>query len=111
MFERTTQGAVDVIRGDAPLSADQLQEVRNLLEECLRDGQPHVVLDLAHVLVIDSAGLELLLDFKEEYEQFGGALKLAAANPLCEEIFSVTGVGESFEIFDEALLAVGSFVR
>ncbi len=38
-------------------------------------------------------------------------LKLAAPSPLCEEILSVTGVGEGFEIFEDAALAVGSFVR
>lgn len=111
MFERATQGAVDVIQGDEPLNVDQVQEVGALLAECLHDGQPRVVFDLERVLLIDSAGLELLLDFKEEYEQAGGALKLAAPNPLCEEILMVTGLDESFEVFPEALLATGSFVR
>ncbi len=111
MFERTTQGAVDVIAGDEPLNAELVQEVGALLAECLHDGQPRVVLDLEHVLLIDSAGLELLLDFKEEYEQAGGSLKLAAPNALCEEILAVTGLDDSFEVFPEALHATGSCVR
>jgi len=111
MFKRVMQGAVHVIQGNDPLGADQVREVAGLLEQCLRDGQPHVVLDLENTPLIDSAGLELLLDFKEQYEQSGGALKLESPNPLCEEILSVTGVDESIETFPEALSAAGSFAR
>ncbi len=111
MFERVRQGAVDLIRGDLPFSADHLQGVSGLLEECLQDGQPYAVLSLENVPLIDSAGLELLVDCKERFEQLGGALKLSAPSPLCEEILLVTGVAEGFEIFAEASSAVGSFVR
>jgi anti-anti-sigma factor len=111
VFERVTQGAVDVIQGNLPLNVDHLEDVNALLKECARHGQPYVVLDLEKVPLIDSAGLERLLDAKEEFRRLGGALKLAAPNPLCDEILSVTGVGGSFEIFPEATSAVGSFVR
>ncbi|MBN2477599.1 MAG: STAS domain-containing protein [Pirellulales bacterium] len=111
MFERVTQGAVDVIQGDLPLNVDHVEELGELLHECLNHGQPYVVLDLEKVPLIDSAGLELLLDFKEESRQLGGALKLAAPSALCEEILAITGVGGQFEIFSETLSAVGSFVR
>ena len=111
MFERATQGVVDVIRGDSPLNAERVPEVAGLLRECSRNGQPYVVLDLEDVPLIDSAGLELLLDVKEEYALLGGALKLASPNPLCKEILVVTGLDENFEIHDETLSAVGSFVR
>ncbi|MHC4407242.1 MAG: STAS domain-containing protein [Planctomycetota bacterium] len=111
MFERVTRGAVNVIRGDLPLNADNVDDAAALLRECLQHGQLYVVVDLESVPLIDSAGLELLLDFKEEFQQLGGALKLAAPNPLCDEILSISGIGGSFEIFHEALSAVGSFVR
>jgi anti-anti-sigma factor len=111
MFERVRQGAVDLIRGDLALCADQVNGVAQLMEECLQDGQPYAVMNLEKVPLIDSAGLELLVDCRERFEQLGGTLKLAAPSPLCEEILSVTGVAEGFEIFEEASLAVGSFVR
>jgi anti-anti-sigma regulatory factor len=60
---------------------------------------------------VDSAGLEMLLDYKEEFQQLGGALKLASPSPLCREILSVVGLGDAFEVFPETLSAVGSFVR
>ncbi len=111
MFERVTRGAVNVVQGDSPLNVDHVAEVASVLGECLQNGHPYVVFDLETVPLIDSAGLELLLDFKEQFQQLGGAVKLAAPNPLCEEILSLTGVGGSLEVFQDALSAVGSFVR
>ena len=111
MFERIQNGVVDVIRGDLPLNTERVAEVRSMLRNCLLNGQPYVVIDLENVPLFDGAGLEVLLDFQEEYVRMGGALKLAAPNPLCREILTVTGLDERFEIFDEALSAVGSFVR
>jgi anti-anti-sigma factor len=111
MFERITQGAVDLIRGDDPINAEHVEELAKLFQESAGRGQPFVVLDLEKVPLVDSAGLELLLDCRESFQQLGGALKLSAANPLCEDIFSITGVGAGFEIFRESLSALGSFVR
>jgi anti-anti-sigma factor len=111
MFERMTQGAVDVIQADAPLNVESADELKQLLAACRAGGRPFVVLDMSNVPLVDGAGLELLLDFKDEFEALGGELKMAAPNPLCREILSVTGVGDGLEIFPDVLSAVGSFVR
>jgi anti-anti-sigma factor len=111
MFERLTQGAVDLIRGDQPINAEHIEELATLLRESAAQGQPFVVVDMERIPLLDSAGLELLLDYRDRFQKVGGALKLSGPNPLCEDILSVTGVGPSFEIFRESLSAVGSFVR
>jgi anti-anti-sigma factor len=111
MFERLMQGAVELIRGDEPINAEHVEELAALLREIAGRGQPFVVLDLEKVPLLDSAGLELLLDYRDSFQQLGGALKLAGPNPLCEDILSITGVGAGFEVFRESLAAVGSFVR
>jgi len=111
VYECVTQGAVNLIRGDLPLTADHVQQVGRLLQQCVNKGQPYAVLDMSKVPLVDSAGLELLLDFRDEFQQLGGMLKLAAPNPLCREILSITGVADSFEVFPEVLSAVGSFAR
>ncbi len=111
MFERVTQGAVDLIRGDEPINAEHAEELAGLFEETVGRGQPFVVLDMEKVPLVDSAGLELLLEYRDRLQQSGGALKLSGPNPLCEDILAITGVGACFEIFRESLSAVGSFVR
>jgi anti-anti-sigma factor len=111
MFEHTKQGAVDVVFGGDPLSGEHVDRLRALFDRFAEDGQPHVVFDLQGVPLIDSSGLELLLDVHEAYQQLGGALKLASANQLCAEILKVSGVGPHFEMYQDTGAAVGSFVR
>jgi len=111
MFEESKQGAVDVIRGIDTVSADHIELLRTAFDRCLESGQPRVVFDMQSVPLIDSAGLELLLDAQENYQARGGLLKLAAANALCREILKVTAVGNRFELFPNTAAAVGSFSR
>ncbi|MHB8902855.1 MAG: STAS domain-containing protein [Thermoguttaceae bacterium] len=111
MFEREKQGTVHIVRGDAPLNVKSVDEVSALLEQCLVDGLPRIVFDLRKVPLIDSAGIELLLDCRDRCQRCGGDLKLAAPNRLCEDILFVTGVDQDVEILPEVLKAVGSFVR
>jgi anti-anti-sigma factor len=109
MFQRERQGAVDVIRGADALIGERLDQFGELLGECLDGGQPRAVLDLQQVPLIDSAGLERLLEAREQFEQLGGSVKLLAPNALCEDILMATGVGEKFEVFLDLKQAVGSF--
>ncbi len=110
MFEHKCQGAVDVISGGERISGDHIAELDGLFEARLSHGQPHVVLDMQSVAVIDSAGLELLLNAQEKYQRRGGALKLANPGTLCREVLHVTGVEARFEIFPDTGSAVRSFV-
>jgi anti-sigma B factor antagonist len=111
MFERTRQGAVDVIAGDDPLTADGLGGATRVCDELLAAGQPRAVLDMGRIALVDSAGLEWLLSTQERFIQRGGAIKLAAPNQLCRDILLATGVDRHFEIFADAVTAVGSFAR
>ena len=111
MFERQRQGAVDLIQGDESLTAENLPAVERLCDESLARGQPRAVLDLSRVPLVDSEGLEWLLNVQEKFVQRGGAIKLAAANPLCRDILTVTGVDRHFELFADPVTAVGSFAR
>ena len=111
MFQLTRQGAIDVIRGNDALTLENLPDAARVLQQCAANKQPRVVFDLARVPLIDSSGLELLLDTQDAYLCDGGALKLAAPNALCRDILAVTGLDHHFQIYDGADLAAGSFVH
>jgi anti-anti-sigma factor len=82
-----------------------------VLEGRIDRGQPQIVLDMQGVALIDSAGLELLLDVQEKCQRMGGAMKLANLGALCREVLKATGVGARFEIFRDSGGAVRSFVQ
>jgi anti-anti-sigma factor len=111
MFQQKFQGAVDVISGGDRISGEHVAELSALLEGRVEHGQPQIVLDLQSIVVIDSAGLELLLDFQEKCQRMGGALKLANVGALCREVLKATGVGARFEMFRDSGGAVRSFVQ
>jgi anti-anti-sigma factor len=111
MFEQKSQGAVDVVGGGDRIAGEYVGQLASVLAAQVERGQPHVVLDLGGVAIIDSAGLELLLDVKEKYERIGGALKLANPGSLCREVLKATGVGARFEVYRDTRGAVRSFVQ
>ena len=111
MFSLRSQGAVRVIAGDQALTADSAAEAARLCDEALAQGQPRVVFDLQRIPLIDSAGLELLLDVGDRCTNRGGALHLAAPNALCQDILRATLLTDRFTIFRDALSAVGSFAQ
>jgi anti-anti-sigma factor len=111
MFEQKCQGAVDVISGGDRISGEHVGELAALLQKRIEQGQQQIVLDLQGVAIIDSAGLELLLDYQEKCQRMGGALKLANAGVLCREVLKATGVGARLEIFRDSGGAIRSFVQ
>jgi len=110
VFHVSRQGAVDVLEGRGPLNSDSTETVRELLARCIAHGQPRVVFSLEDVPLLDSAGLELLLDARDQCRQRGGTLALAAPNSLCRDILHVTGLDRSIDLHEDVLTAVGSFV-
>lgn len=111
MLQRHRQGTVDVIRCTEAMIEEHLAEISALIDECLQSGQPRAVLDLELVPLVDSQGLERLLDAQERFGRRGGRLKLAAPNELCKEILACTGVADQIEVFSDVKTAIGSFVQ
>ncbi len=111
MFTRTRQGTVDVIGGSAPLATHTVEELRGLLEESFQKGVPRVVINLEQVPLIDSEGLELLLDTNNRCTDRGGMMLLAAPNGLCRDILRMTRIDQSICVFNDATDATRSFSR
>jgi len=111
MFQTNKQGVVDIIRCDAPLNKDHLEDFHSTTRICTDHGQPMIVLDLADTNLVDSSGLESLLDLQEQVERLGGTVKLAGAPALITDVLRIAGVGDRFETFTTVKAAVGSFSR
>lgn len=111
MYKKETQGAVEIIAPAAALTHEQADELVAAIAQRPAGGQPLVVIDLGQVPLVDSAGLESLLEIQQSVRQSGGSLKLAAPSQLCEEIFRITGVCQQLDTYPDVKAAVRSFVR
>lgn len=111
MIKSETQGAVDVMRITGTLSAEQRDDLCEQVARVSHDGAPMVVLDMCTVQLVDSDGLELLLDVADEVHHHGGDVRMAALSPLVADVLRTTGVADQFEIHDTVAAAVGSFAK
>jgi len=111
MIAEEVHGAVSVLTPNSPLIAEHAKELGASLEGALKHGLPMVVLDLSSVALMDSAGLEALLDAHDAVRSRGGNIKLAGPTPLVEDILTTTGVGQRFELFANSKSAVGSYSK
>jgi anti-anti-sigma factor len=111
MFETRRQGAIHILTGDEPINGATIGQLDSQLLACFSHGQPKVVVDLERVALIDSAGLEWLVDAAEKCFQRGGQVQIAAPSTLCNDILRITGVSEQIEVFDDVTSAVRSFAR
>jgi len=111
MFHTSKTGAVDVIRVEVPLNAETSEQLAGALSSAMEGGRPMTVVDLSGMTLIDSKGLEELLNHHEQFAAKGGELKLAAASPLCQDVLRITGLLDQIEHFDDAKDAVASFLK
>ncbi|MBC8870176.1 MAG: STAS domain-containing protein [Planctomycetes bacterium] len=109
MFGSKKQGAVHVVTGCVCLDHETVEDAREIFDQCAAQGQPRVVFDMEAIPLVDSSGLELLLDAQDHCRSRAGALRLAAPNQLCRDILVATSVADDFEIYDDVLTAVGSY--
>ena len=111
MFPIEKQGAVCVARPQTPLAGDACELFADSVLAALGAGRPMLVVDFHNVPLVDSTGLETLVDLRTRIESRGGAVKFAAVNSLCGDILRVTGVGDCFEQHAQVKQAVGSFAE
>ncbi len=111
MFHHKRHGTVDVISAKGPFNVDVIESAKEFLEPWLSRGIPKIVLDLEGIQLIDSAGLEFLLELQERCLQKSGDLQLAGVGGLCRDALCITGVADRFEMFTDVPSAVGSFSR
>jgi anti-anti-sigma factor len=111
MYEIKKQGAVSILQGDDPLNFEQTNHLTKLLNECCSQGQPRVIVNLQFTPLIDSAGLEFLLDANERLQRQGGKLQVSCANQLCREVLRITQLDRRINCTDDIVTALGSFAQ
>ena len=68
-----------------------------------------IVVDLAGVTIIDSAGLGVLVSAMKRVRQQGGDLKLCGLRPAIAIIFDLTRLDKAFDILTDVNEAIAAF--
>ena len=105
---RTNSAAVVSARGRITLG-EASQTLRNTIEQLCSEGTSNVVLNLAGVTFIDSAGLGVLTMGYSKAKAAGGRLKLSAAQPRVIDALEMTRLTRMFPLYENTEAALASF--
>jgi len=94
-------GKLDMGHGDITL--------RDFVCNLLAQGNRQLILDLAHVSEIDTAGSGALLFLAQEYHAAGGKLVLLQVGRVHAEVYEVARLESVMEIYGTQVDAVNSF--
>jgi anti-sigma B factor antagonist len=83
--------------------------IREVVRDLLARGRKKIVLDLADVDYIDSAGLGALVSAFTSVRNEGGDLKLVYLTKKVQDLLQMTKLYTVFEIFDDETAAIKSF--
>lgn len=108
--QRTNVGAVAVLSPRGPLAQDDAERFAPVLQGIIRETYGRVVLDLSGVPLVDSRGLEVLLDATDELASSGRTLRLCGGNELIREVLELTELASQFEYYADAHAAARSFL-
>src|SRR5438552_4018209 len=91
-------GAVTVLTISGELTADQGDAFRRTCQDRLGSGIRDVVLDVEHMNLVDSAGLESLLWLLDTVSDRSGQLRLVRPDETVRKILQLTRLEKRFNI-------------
>jgi anti-sigma B factor antagonist len=109
-FHERAIGDVTIIDVNGRMTLGEGQELlRDKVNSLIQQGQKKLVLNLAEVPYIDSAGLGEIVRTYTTVSHQGGALKLLNLTKRIQDLLAITKLLTVFETFDSEADAVGSF--
>lgn len=96
------------VSGNVTLS-DGAEQVRDKVRSILQQGNKFVLVNLAKVAYMDSAGLGELVQAYSTVAKQGGKLKLVSPTKRLKDLLVITKLATVFDSFDDEDAAVASF--
>ena len=109
IVERDTNGVTVLELVGRVVLGDESNQLRTKLKDLLAAGKTKVVLDLAEVKYIDSAGLGTLVAGYTSARNQGAGMKLANLTKKFDEQLHITKLVTVFDVYDSVADAVKSF--
>jgi len=86
-------------------------ELREALQKLLADGKRKIVLNLAGLSYMDSAGIGLLVSSYASMNKAGGQMKLSNLSSKIKDVLLITKLLTVFPVYDNELAALDSFAE
>jgi anti-sigma B factor antagonist len=107
--EKESSGVTVLVLAGRVTLGEESSKLRTKLKDLLGEGKTRVVLDLAEVKYIDSAGLGTLVAGYTSARNQGASMKLANLTKKFDEQLHITKLVTVFDVYDSVADAVKSF--
>lgn len=104
------QGSVTVVKPIGPIIVSELDELQYSLDNLKTNLARRIIIDMTECQFIDSAGLELLCNYRREFASQGLTIKLSGLTEMTEKIFELTRLIQRFQFFSDTSTAIRSFL-
>jgi anti-anti-sigma factor len=99
---------ITVLTLGGELTVDHSDAFRRACQERFACGVRDVVVDLAQVATVDSAGLEALLWLKDQVAEISGQLRLVRPDATIRKVMEITRLSRRFDVYDTVEAAARS---
>jgi anti-sigma B factor antagonist len=103
------QDGITIFEMEGRVDSEGAVDMDLALQTAASEGRYKVVLDLAQVRYINSAGLRTLADILTQNQREGGDLKLVDLNPKVQRVMQIIGFDKFFKIYPTVEAAVAAF--
>ncbi len=105
-----TVGSVTIldVSGHVTLN-DGADQIRDKVKAVLQEGKRHLLINLAQVSYMDSAGLGELIQAYSTVSKQGGALKLVSPTKRLKDLLVITKLSTVFDSYDDETAAIASY--
>lgn len=100
---------VDLFAVSGRIDSSSAPELGVALNNQIDGGTTNIIVDLAGVEYMSSAGLRELVAALKRVKNVGGDLRLCSPSVRAAEVLDLAGLRSIFQIFDSTTSAVGSF--
>jgi len=111
MTNREVDGVSVVALDGRIVLGEESNALREKVKSLIAEGKKKVVLNMANITFIDSAGLGTLVAAHHSAKSQGAALKLAHLGSKFQEVLQITKLLTVFDVYNNEAEAVASFAK
>lgn len=100
---------VELVSVNGRIDSSTAPQFDTALKDIMGNGRYNIVLNLAEVTYMSSAGLRGIVSALRECKKKKGDVRLATPSERVSEVLSLAGLDSLFQMFDDTTAAVGSF--
>jgi len=99
----------DLVTVSGRIDSSSASAFEGHLKELMGNGRHNLVLNLAGVTYMSSAGLRTLISTLKECKKKRGDVRLSAPSERVAEVLSLAGLDSLFQVFENDVAAIGSY--